>query len=271
MTISGSLRLLINAPRLDDVVEQMETAYLGVRVVLIGHSMGGFVAAGTVFGLTAKLRGHTSIRHISGILAFDTPFLGVNPGVLANGAETSSSMVQSVGATMTRISQDILGWSQDLALVQRWIVYLLCASAVSIGTKILYSNKDAALSTGSTWASSHMQFVSQLVHREKLQRDLASLVRLHTSGQAFFFNLVTALCPDASKFDTLDRPRTFCILPPEESSARSHFHIIMNSKSASEIQAHTQMFQAPNFPGYYAMRDLVISRIVDWVSADRTL
>ncbi|KAL8655922.1 MAG: hypothetical protein Q9210_000592, partial [Variospora velana] len=253
---------------LDDVVEQIETTSLGVRVVLIGHSMGGFVAAGTVFGLNEDSHvGHTSIRHVSGILAFDTPFLGVNPGVLANGAEMSSSLVQSVGATMTRISQDILSWSQDLALVQRWIVYLLCAFAVSLGTKMLYSNKDAALSTGSTWASSHMQFVSQLVHREKLQRDLASLVRLHTSGQAFFFNVVTALSPDASNFDTLDRPRTFCTLPPDGTPTRYHFHIIINSKSASEIQAHTHIFQALNFPGYYAMRDLVISRLVDGLSA----
>ncbi|KAI4168839.1 MAG: hypothetical protein LQ343_006103 [Gyalolechia ehrenbergii] len=251
--------------RLDDTIEQLETTSLRVRVVLIGHSMGGFVAAGTVFGLNANVhRGYTSIRHISGILALDTPFLGVNAGVLANGAETSSSVVQSIAAGMTRISQDIIGWSQDLALVQRWIVYLLCATAVSLGTKMLYSNKDTALSNGSTWASSHMQFLSYLARLEKLQQDLASLVRLHTSGQAFFLNVVTALRPDSGNFETFDRPRTFCTLPPEGTPARDHFYIIINSKSANEIQAHTQMFLPCHFPDYYTMRDLIISQLVEW-------
>ncbi|KAH8894912.1 hypothetical protein GQ53DRAFT_715612 [Thozetella sp. PMI_491] len=85
-----------------------------VRTILVGHSMGGIVAAETAIALTSEKPIHgstdaanekptdvddpTSIPrpstpnslmfpYIQGVLAFDTPFLGIEPGVVAHGAE----------------------------------------------------------------------------------------------------------------------------------------------------------------------------------------
>ncbi|KAF3344232.1 Putative acyl-CoA synthetase yngI [Verticillium dahliae VDG2] len=69
-----------------------------VRTILIGHSMGGIVAAETVIGLTSdkpiysedgvekSAQTPTSFNslmfpYVQGVLAFDTPYLGISPGV----------------------------------------------------------------------------------------------------------------------------------------------------------------------------------------------
>jgi hypothetical protein len=73
-----------------------------VRTVLIGHSMGGIVAAEAVIGLTSERPVHYTedgiekkdddaevplnalmFPYIQGVLAFDTPYLGIAPGLVA--------------------------------------------------------------------------------------------------------------------------------------------------------------------------------------------
>lgn len=102
-----------------------------VRTILIGHSMGGIVAAETAIALTSEhpIHGSTDadkeearnpdedattapsqrpstpnglmFPYIQGVLAFDTPFLGISPGVVAHGAEekyvAASSVVAQLG------------------------------------------------------------------------------------------------------------------------------------------------------------------------------
>lgn len=102
-----------------------------VRTILIGHSMGGIVAAETAIALTSEhpIHGSTNAEkeeaanpnedattapsqrpstpnslmfpYIQGVLAFDTPFLGISPGVVAHGAEekyvAASSVVAQLG------------------------------------------------------------------------------------------------------------------------------------------------------------------------------
>ncbi len=99
-----------------------------VRTILIGHSMGGIVAAETIIALTSEkpIHGSTDPSHeapadvddpssiprpptpnalmfpyIQGVLAFDTPYLGIDPGVVAHGAEghyaAASSAIAQLG------------------------------------------------------------------------------------------------------------------------------------------------------------------------------
>lgn len=103
-----------------------------VRTILIGHSMGGIVAAETAIALTSEhpIHGSTNAEkeeerrpgedattapserpatpnglmfpYVQGVLAFDTPFLGISPGVVAHGAEgqyvAASNIVAQVGS-----------------------------------------------------------------------------------------------------------------------------------------------------------------------------
>jgi len=89
-----------------------------VRTVLIGHSMGGIVAADTLLALTNDLPIDSSssvdsktgelnsfmFPYVQGVLAFDTPYLGISPGVVAHGAEehynaATSALTQLSGLT----------------------------------------------------------------------------------------------------------------------------------------------------------------------------
>ncbi|KAK0621155.1 hypothetical protein B0T17DRAFT_277747 [Bombardia bombarda] len=103
-----------------------------VRVILVGHSMGGIVAAETAIELASEQPIHGStdpakedpkigradatppprpptpnslmFPYVQGVLAFDTPFLGISPGVVAHGAEShyntaTAAMAQLSGLT----------------------------------------------------------------------------------------------------------------------------------------------------------------------------
>lgn len=105
-----------------------------VRVILIGHSMGGIVAADTLLSIASEspipysatstpfpsstTNASTTSQtvpparppsppytfmfpHIQGVLALDTPYLGISPGVIAHGAETHYQTASSAYSALS--------------------------------------------------------------------------------------------------------------------------------------------------------------------------
>ncbi|KAK2755101.1 hypothetical protein FQN54_006630 [Arachnomyces sp. PD_36] len=110
-----------------------------VHVILIGHSMGGIVGAETLLLLASEQplpppssQGAKSSHpdsnankddqlpspnsfmfpHIQGLLAFDTPFLGIAPGVVSHGAEGHYKTAATAYGTVSEIA-GVFGWGAN--------------------------------------------------------------------------------------------------------------------------------------------------------------
>ena len=154
---------------------------------------------------------------IRGVLAFDTPYLGIAPSVLAHGAEdryrtasTVYSGLQNLGVfgssstagaststtSATNASASALSNKTPLALPpvpdvgggagwQKWgkmALYAGAAAAVAAGSAAAYQNRQA-ITEGVSWATSHLEFVGCLVRPEDLRKRVAKIETLSTSQE----------------------------------------------------------------------------------------
>ncbi|KAF2236178.1 hypothetical protein EV356DRAFT_430045, partial [Viridothelium virens] len=217
-----------------------------VRTVLIGHSMGGIVAAETLFSIVndqpvpsrstpgpapngtnatttstpttpkSALLPTFMFPSIIGILAFDTPYLGVAPGVIAHGAEghwntlstptnaSSSFFNKALPASMGgSVSNDaaneaaatsaataaaaVTDKDSDAAstpLWHKWGRYAMfagAAGAVAAGGAAAAYWKRNELNEGVGWAVSHLDFVGCLARGEDLQVRVRRLCEMSKS------------------------------------------------------------------------------------------
>lgn len=219
----------------------------GVHTILIGHSMGGIVAAETVIGLTSdkpiysedgveKLDETPStfnslmFPYVQGVLAFDTPYLGISPGVVAHGAEGHYT---AASAAMTQLSG--LGtalWGANKAASPgpaakgankapvaalpapaspggtkqqqqqqaqggwgKWGTIAAIAggaAAVAAGGAAAYMNRDQ-ITQGLSWATSHLEFVGCLAKGAELQKRVQYMAKLNEELGVGFANLYTRL------------------------------------------------------------------------------
>ena len=142
--------LLIWCQRLQNVVIDLEVAAgtpsptidPSVRTILVGHSMGGIVAAETLLHIVSDdpippanhsavypdpssdpNSGHLNFTSdpsafmfpfIQGILAFDTPYLGISPSLIAHGAESHYRSATSAYSTISGLA-GALGYGASTA------------------------------------------------------------------------------------------------------------------------------------------------------------
>ncbi|MCJ1474767.1 hypothetical protein MMC13_003427 [Lambiella insularis] len=220
-----------------------------VRTILIGHSMGGIVAADTLLaiaseppipsGSNSKKGSRQSSRsasphsfmfpYIQGILAFDTPYLGISPGVVAYGAESHYKTATTAFNALTDVAsvfgfggaaastaskqpttprkalkpgpeaaKELLAASDDAAaapLWQRWGKYAMyagAAGAVAAGGAAAYVKRDT-ITESWTWVGSHLEFVGCLMRGEELKARMRQLVKLKKEKGVGFADLVTVL------------------------------------------------------------------------------
>ncbi|OOQ82482.1 hypothetical protein PEBR_38944 [Penicillium brasilianum] len=215
-----------------------------VHVFLVGHSMGGIVAAETLLLLASEQPipanptstsqsgpqaedvpsvvepGTFMFPHVQGILAFDTPFLGIAPGVVSYGAEGHYRNATTAYNTFTEVA-GIFGYgksSPDQAAAatakeppkalpptadaaatpswQRWGRYAMFAGAAGAvaagGAAALYSQRQN-LTAGFTWVSSHLEFVGCLARTSELKQRLEGLAKVQEDRGIECVNFYTCL------------------------------------------------------------------------------
>lgn len=168
--------------------------------------------------------------YIQGILAFDTPYLGIAPGVVAHGAEGHFKTSTTAVGAFSEVA-GMFGWgasgqqdksnkdlkkdeapkalpsmdnpkaavqSGDAAAVpawQRWgkvAMFAGAAGAVAAGGAAAYMKRDQ-ITEGWTWVGSHLEFVGCLMRGEELKKRLLSVVELQEDHGLGFADMFTSL------------------------------------------------------------------------------
>jgi hypothetical protein len=261
-----------------------------VRTILIGHSMGGIVAADTILALTSDRPIDSSspstssddIRvqlnafmfpYIQGVLAFDTPYLGISPGVVAHGAEGHYNTASEALTTLSGLTGAFWGRkaaeadtkgkeSKQEAVAalpapsapppadapvpawQKWgkmAMYAGAGAAVAAGGAAAYLKRDQ-ITEGWSWVGSHLEFVGCLMKGEELRKRITHMVTLNKELHVGFGNLYTRLGKKAMNKDgsmvgsVMGNQRTFCNLPKKE--AKDYWGEAINDAAKDEILAH---------------------------------
>ncbi|KAI1810974.1 hypothetical protein GGS20DRAFT_141988 [Poronia punctata] len=279
-----------------------------VHTILIGHSMGGIVAADTVIGLANEKPipvdgepardpdGLNSLMfpYIQGVLAFDTPYLGIAPGVVAHGAESHYNNAAAAISQLSGLSSVIWGSTANENTGDRrsksikqpvgalpppptdekpknnWgkmAMFAGAVGAVAAGGAAAYVNRNQ-ITTGWSWVSSHLEFVGCLARGEELKERVTSMVRLNKELGIGFANLYTRLGKAASSKQVsmvgtvLGNQRTFCNLPSK--LAAGEWREAVNDAATDEAGAHMAMFEQKENPGYSKLSEDAKNLIVSW-------
>ncbi|SPO22421.1 uncharacterized protein UTRI_01099 [Ustilago trichophora] len=274
-----------------------------VKIVLAGHSMGGLVAVDAALAIAqssaeqqAKTpkdkQSHLKLwPRVVGVLAYDTPYYGVHPGVFKNGinkyagylqtaqsigtflapmgvglaarwnserqsqastSSTSSSNGNSTrGAGVSRSSNDP---AASTRATNNWRTALMATGAVALASGAAASAayfNKDKLNGAYGWVTDHLAFVSNLWDDNALR---ARLDRLVDQPQILFHCYYTRL-PSSSRaanpHNQATRDRTFIILPPRTARCAGSFTAMDNIKATDEVDAHISMFNAKNNPRYF--------------------
>jgi hypothetical protein len=247
--------------------------------------MGGIVAADTLIALTSDKAidsGDSAadatfnsfmFPYVAGVLAFDTPYLGISPGVVAHGAEEHYNAASSALTQLSGLGGMIWGGSKaaeeentkatskdgkkpaaalpappiidaNTPTWQKWgkiAMYAGAAGAVAAGGAAAYMKRDQ-ITSGWTWVGSHLEFVGCLMRGEELRRRVTTVVKLNKELDIGFANLYTRLGKKAQNKDgsmvgsVIGHQRTFCNLPKKE--IMTYFQTAINDAAADETTAH---------------------------------
>jgi hypothetical protein len=241
--------------------------------------MGGLVASDTVLLLASEQPidspadsaiNSLMFPYVQGILAFDTPYLGISPGVVAHGAEghyntASSAFAQISGITGAIWGSDAVAKNEEkdvkdkkpiaalpapsaedakLPAWQRWgkiALYAGAGAAVAAGGAAAYINRDQ-ITSGWTWVGSHLEFVGCLMRPAELEKRMAQILKVNKELGVGYANLYTRLGKSAQNQEgsmvgkVIGNTRTFCNLPKKDAS--TYFHEAINDAAKDEIGAH---------------------------------
>ncbi|KAF5363415.1 hypothetical protein D9756_000382 [Leucocoprinus leucothites] len=255
------------------------------KVVICGHSMGGFLAADSLleFIKTRPDQDCPLWPRIIACVTFDTPFLGINPGVVKNGvtkaaefanvATTAGSAIfgSFAGLGAQKVAETRASPSNNSAPASPWgkwapaafaVGGALLAGAAAGGT--YYKRND--LNQGYTWLMDHMKYAGNIWDEPGLRRRVDALVDAHEKHGIFFRNFYVLL-PEAPPMHLT--ARTFIVQPKRTSREVKYFTPTKNKRAADEAQGHTGMFDAKTNDGYYNLGLVAANVIREAVQATR--
>ncbi|KAG6296844.1 hypothetical protein E4U09_001623 [Claviceps aff. purpurea] len=280
-----------------------------VRTILIGHSMGGIVAAELVIALASEKPIYSEdgiekedrpifsglmFPYVQGVLAFDTPYLGISPGVVAHGAEGHYQNASAALSQLSGLKSALWGPGSNTsssgnatavaapsepaaaaaaAAAGGWgtwgkvALYAGAAGAVAASGAAAWMNREQ-ITEGFSWASSHLEFVGCLARAEELKKRVGCMVKLHEDLGVGFANLYTRLGKAASSKrvsmvgTVLGRNRTFCNLP--STMAAGEWMEAVNDAATDETLAHMAMFEEKENPAYEKLAHDAAGLIAQW-------
>ncbi|KAI1337724.1 hypothetical protein F5Y15DRAFT_142524 [Xylariaceae sp. FL0016] len=244
--------------------------------------------------------------YIQGVLAFDTPFLGISPGVVAHSAEghynTASAAMTQLSALGSMIwgaensgnksaAQDgkkpaglLMAPSDEKdngtkgiaskGSTWGWGKIAMAAGgavAVAAGGAAAYVNREQ-ITSGWSWVSSHLEFVGCLARGEELKSRVRAMVRLSRELDVGFATLYTRLGAAAQNKNgsvvgrVIGNQRTFCNVP--KTMAAGLWREAINDKATDEIGAHMGMFEAKENPAYGQLAENAKLLIAEWARND---
>lgn len=235
-------------------------------VVLCGHSMGGLVSLDAALSLSMHTpSGSVPWPHILGVLAYDSPLLGVHPHVFKHQLATYHGYLDTamkVGAILGPVT----GGLASMMASQRkprnagmstasWIG-IGTAAAATIGTAAVaaYTRSDP-MSDAYHWLSEHVTFVKHLWDQDELTR------RAHTTDIPYHCFYTRLPGTDA---------RTFILLPPAGAPTASRFSPV-ELPARDEIGAHVGMFSMMTNPGYPKMGLDSANLVASWLEERGTV
>ena len=243
------------------------------------------MAADTILSIvndytTAESEQARRLPRIHGLLAVDTPFLGIASPMLAYSAFSQFSRVSNAYRLMSMLPASLLGGGKgkdgqttrrtalELGAIPAWRTIAAFAgttSALAAAGVAAYMNREE-LFQGYTWLQNHLQFVGVITKRGESRLKLARITALEGFG---FANLFTSLGQNTAMAGGSYVPeRTFCALPPAPNPLSTCFRKEVNLVAKDEIDAHTSMFKEDVNPGYHRLLDDAQSLVTDWVQRD---
>ena len=187
--------------------------------------------------------------YVEAVVAFDTPYLGISPGVLAHGAEEHLNHATTAYKAYGQASE-IFGWGSprsgspapianasskalpaadgSTGAWSKWGKYAAfggAAAAIAGAAGAAYLSRNQ-IAQGLNWAGSHLEFVSVLGKGAELQKRVESVVdlsRSHGIGFADFYTALGEKVTSQTKYAgaMLGADRTFCVVPKDRGQVDS--------------------------------------------------
>ena len=249
-----------------------------LTIVLIGHSMGGIIGTESILSSLSNTPGSlidgsglpaiSIVPYIEGILAFDTPYLGIAPSALVHGVDVPYQFARDL-YQQPKTPMDAKAGSDGgrFLMWKQWVIHIMGGLFVAGSAYLARS----VLKSGLEEVGSHLVFVESLARRVELRSRLEHMMTAAKEHRIGFVDLFVVLgewsgCDNVTVMDKVARGemRSFCEIPQAGDLATA-FLPVENSIASNEITAHMSMFERQKNSGYGDLVTKAAILISSWV------